>query len=136
LFGNEDKDGWEAFWKFALTQHVGLNHCTKTYIADQAKGLVESVKGVMKEAGHFHCSYHQRKNILTYCKGGTKQYSATWLYDKLMFAKTQAEIDQIREESAPFMSDKALKYVNDLPDVEQYPAARVEVSPNYDVYMY
>ncbi len=31
-----------------------------------AKGLVELVKGVMKEAGHVHCSYHRRKNILTY----------------------------------------------------------------------
>ena len=136
LFGNEDKDGWEAFWKFALTQHVGLNHRTKTYITDQAKGLVESVKGVMKEAGHFHCSYHRRKNILTYCKGGTKPYSATWLYDKLMFAKTKAEIEHIKKESAPFMSDRVLNYVNNLPDDEQYPAARVDVSGNYDIYMY
>ncbi len=98
--------------------------------------MVESVKGVMHEAAHFHCSYHRRKNILTYCKGGTKTYSATWLYDKLMFAKTQAEIDHIREESAPFMSDKALKYVNSLPDIEQYPAARVEVAWDKDIYMY
>ncbi len=67
LFGNEDKVGWEAFWKFTLMHHVGLNHYSKTYITDQVKGLVESVKGVMNEAGHFHCSYHRRKNILTYC---------------------------------------------------------------------
>jgi hypothetical protein len=52
LFGNENKDGCEAFWKFALMQHAGLNQYTKTYITDQAKGLVESVKGVMNEAGH------------------------------------------------------------------------------------
>jgi hypothetical protein len=50
LFGNEDKVGWDAFWKFTLTHNVGLNHYSKTYITDQAKGLVESVKGVMNEA--------------------------------------------------------------------------------------
>jgi hypothetical protein len=53
-----------------------------------------------------------------------------------MFAKTKAEIEHIREESAQFMSDKALKYVNSLPDIEQYPAARVEVAPDKDIYMY
>ncbi len=76
LFGNEDKVGWDAFLKFTLIHHVGLNHYSKTYITDQAKSLVESVKGIMNEAGHFHCLYHRRKNILTYCKGGTKTYSA------------------------------------------------------------
>jgi hypothetical protein len=136
LFGNEDKDSWEAFSKFTLTHHVELNHYSKTYITDQAKGLVELVKGVMNEAGHFHCSYQQRNNILTYCKGGTKTYSAAWLYDKLMFAKTKSEIEHIREESAQFMSDKALKYLNSLPDIEQYPAARVEVGRDKDIYMY
>jgi hypothetical protein len=53
-----------------------------------------------------------------------------------MFAKTKAEIEHIREESAQFMSDKVLKYVNSLPDIEQYPAARVEVPSDKDIYMY
>jgi hypothetical protein len=58
LFGNEDKAGWEEYWKFALHLHPSLNHFTKTFITDQAKGLVESIKKIIPEASHFHCSYH------------------------------------------------------------------------------
>lgn len=46
LFSNEDEVGWEAFWKFALKHHPRLNHYSKTYITDQAKGLVDLVKEV------------------------------------------------------------------------------------------
>ena len=74
LFGNEDKAGWEAFWNFAVTHHPELNQDTKTFITDNAKGLVESVKAVMNKAGHFQCSYHRKKNIDTHCKGGKKTY--------------------------------------------------------------
>ena len=38
IFGNEDKDGWERFWKFASTRHPGLNHAWVTIITDQQKG--------------------------------------------------------------------------------------------------
>ena len=38
LFGNEDRVGWDAFWKFALAQHPTLNSEVKTVITDQAKG--------------------------------------------------------------------------------------------------
>ena len=71
---------------------------------------------------------------MKYVKGGNKTYSASWLYNKLMAAKTQAEIDHIKEESAPFMNDRALKYLNSNPDTEQYPGARVNLGPN--IYMY
>ena len=63
LFGNEDRVGWEPFWQFALGVHPGLNHTKNTFITDQAKGLIKSVKDVMSNAGHFHCSYHRKKNI-------------------------------------------------------------------------
>ena len=82
LFGNEDKAGWEAFFEFAKEQHPCLDHSSKTFITDQAKGLVESVKKVLPAAGHFHCSYHRRKNIEKYCKGGKKAYSGSWLYER------------------------------------------------------
>ncbi len=35
IFGNEDKDRWERFWKFASTQHPCLNHARVTIITDQ-----------------------------------------------------------------------------------------------------
>jgi hypothetical protein len=50
-----------------------------------------------------------------------------------MFAKTRAELEHI---SAQFMSDKALKYLTSLSDNEQYPAARVDVGRDKDIYMY
>ena len=68
LFGNKDKAGWEAFFEFAKEQHPCLNDFKKTFITDQAKGLVDSVKNILSAAGHFHCSYHRRKNIEKYCK--------------------------------------------------------------------
>ncbi len=42
-----------------------------------------------------------------------------------MKAKTTCEIEQIKQKHAPFVSDKALKYLNALKDAAQYPAARV-----------
>jgi hypothetical protein len=93
LFGNEDKAGWEEYWKFALQLHPSLNHFTKTFITDQAKGLVESIKKILPEAGHFHCSYLRKKNIQKYLKGGKKTYLGMWLYEKLSGAKTTADIE-------------------------------------------
>lgn len=134
LFGNEDKAGWNIFWQFALALHPTLNHFSKTFITDQAKGLVESVKEILPEAGHFHCSYHRKKNIDKYLKGGSQMYSGKWLYEKLMRAKTRPEIEHIKEESAPYMSQKALNYLNSIEDTEQYPAARCAVQ--HGIYMY
>ncbi len=53
-----------------------------------------------------------------------------------MFAKTRTELEHIREESTQFLSDKALKYLNSLPDNEQDPTARVDVGRDKDIYMY
>ena len=50
LFGNEDKAGWEAFFDFAKEQHPCLDNSNKTFITDQAKGLVDSVKKVLPAA--------------------------------------------------------------------------------------
>ncbi len=93
-------------------------------ITDQAKGQVESMRGILPDVGHFHCSYHKQKNIDKYLKGGKKGYSGNWLYEKLMGAKTH----HIKEDSAQFMSNKALKYLNSIEDLEHYPAARCNVS--------
>ena len=60
-----------------ILQEPTLDNSNKTFITDQAKGLVESVNKVLPAAGHFHCSYHRRKNIEKYCKGGKKAYSGS-----------------------------------------------------------
>jgi hypothetical protein len=44
-----------------------------------------------------------------------------------MKANTQCEIEQIKYKHAPFMNDKALKYLNAVRDAAQYPWARVDV---------
>jgi hypothetical protein len=136
LFGNEDKVGWDAFWKFALQHHPTLNRDEKTFITDQAKGLVDSVKALLNNASHFHCSYHRMKNILTHCKGGKKTFSGHWLYQKLIGAKTKADVDRIRNEHVLQMSDRVLKYLATVADDAQYPACRVAKTEHKEVYMY
>jgi hypothetical protein len=44
-----------------------------------------------------------------------------------MKAKTLCEIEQIKNKHAPFVNDKALKYLNAVNDTAQYPGARVAV---------
>jgi hypothetical protein len=49
-----------------------------------------------------------------------------------MKAKTICEIEQIKHKHAPFMNDKALKYLNAVDDAEQYPGARVAVDYSHN----
>jgi len=84
IFGNEDKDGWERFWKFASTRHPCLNHAWVTIITDQQKGSIEAMAEVVPKAVNFFCSYHRGKNILTNVKGGKGVYSAFWYYNLLL----------------------------------------------------
>jgi hypothetical protein len=44
-----------------------------------------------------------------------------------MKANTQCEIEQIKNKHAPFVNDKALKYLNAIGDAAQYPGARVDI---------
>jgi hypothetical protein len=41
IYGNEDKDGWERFWKFASTQHPCLNHARVTIGVTGVPDLIE-----------------------------------------------------------------------------------------------
>jgi hypothetical protein len=125
LFGNEEKEGWKLFWNFEKSVHPSMDDSRVTIITDQAKGLTESIADVIPLTGHFHCSYHRCQNIIKFVKGGSQKYSCLWLYNKLMKAKTTCEIEQIKQKHAPFVSDKALKYLNALEDAAQYPAVRV-----------
>ena len=119
-----------------MQHHPTLNRDEKTVITDQAKGLVDPIMAVLNNASHFHCSYHRMKNILTHCKGGKKTFSGHWLYQKLIGAKTKADVDRIRNEHVPQMSDRVLKYLATVEDDVQYPACRVAKTEHKEVYMY
>ncbi len=124
LFGKEDKEGWMDFWDFAKLVHPSIDDTRVTIITDQAKGLTQSIADVLPLTEHFHCSYHRRQNILKFVRGGTQKYSCLWLYNKLLKAKTICEIEQIKHKHAPFVNDKALKYLNTVDDAAQYPEVR------------
>ena len=64
IFGNEDKHGWDLFWKFAVKHHPCLNDHRITIITDQQKGITESLQGILPKAVNFFCSFHWRQNIL------------------------------------------------------------------------
>jgi hypothetical protein len=127
FFGNEDKEGWMDFWDFAKSVHPSIDDTRVTIITDQAKGLTQSIAEVLPLMGNFHCSYHRCQNILKFVRGGTQKYSCLWLHNKLMKENTQCEIEQIKHKHAPFVNDKALKYLNAVGDAAQYPGARVDV---------
>jgi hypothetical protein len=117
------------FWDFAKLAHPSIDDTRVTIITDQAKGLTQSIAEVLHLMGCFHCSYrrHRHQNILKFVRGGTQKYSCLWLYNKLMKANTQCEIEQIKHKHAPFVNEKALKYINAVNYAAQYPGARVDV---------
>jgi hypothetical protein len=127
LFGNEDKEGWIDFWDFVKSVHPSIDDTRVRIITDQAKGLTQSIAEVLPSTGHFHCSYHRHQNIVKFVGGGTHKYFCLWLYNKLVKAKTICEIEQIKHKHAPFVNDKALKYLDAVDDAAQYPGARVAV---------
>ena len=133
-FGNETRDDWEQYFRFVRSVHPCLANSKNTIITDQAKGLIESIKLVLPEVGHFHCSFHRRQNILKVVKGGSQKNSCLWYYNECMKAKNVAQLENIKLYNAPNINDKGLKYLNTLPDTAQYPAARVAMGPG--IYMY
>jgi hypothetical protein len=127
LFGNEDKEGWVQFWNFALSIHPSLDQEDTTIITDQAKGLKEALAEVLPGAGHFLCSFHRLQNIAKIVKGGNVEYSCSWMFKKLLHAKNRAEISHIKHKYSRHVEDRALKYLNTVPDEEVYPGARCNI---------
>ena len=75
LFGNEDKDDWIQFWKFAKSVHQSINETDVTIITVQAKGLTELIAEVLPLMAHFHCFFQRRQNTTKIVRGGTQKYS-------------------------------------------------------------
>ena len=44
VFGNEDTANWIKFWKFIKSIHPIVNQPTKTFITDQDKGSLSSIR--------------------------------------------------------------------------------------------
>ncbi len=84
VFGNEDKEGWLSFWKFAKREMPCLNSPETMIITDRDKGSIEAIDEVLPLAVNFFCSYHPQKNIQTYIKCGSGQYSCMWMNKLLL----------------------------------------------------
>jgi hypothetical protein len=70
------------------------------------------------------------------CRGGRgkTQYSALWMYNKLMCCTTPAKIESTRNMYVKHMSVKDLQYLNTIDDEAQYPGARCAMDEG--IYMY
>jgi hypothetical protein len=71
------------------------------------------------------------------CGGGRDktQYSALWMYNKLMRCCSLAKIKYMRTMNVKHMSAKNLQYLNSIDDEEQYPRARCAIGGK-GIYMY
>jgi hypothetical protein len=70
MFGNENKESWGEFWKFAAYHHPYLNDPKVTVITYQDKGSIHSIQTYLDAAHHYHCSWHRGGNIIKMCGGG------------------------------------------------------------------
>jgi hypothetical protein len=134
FFGNEGKDGWVQFWNFAKSLHPSLDHEGTTIITDQDKGLRAAISDVLPAAAPFICSFNWEQNIVKYVKGGSGPYSCRWMFEKLLHANTMAEINHLKHKYSRHVDDKALKYLNTVPDAEIYPAARCHLNKTSCMY--
>ena len=73
--GNDDKEGWLGFWKFAKREMPCLNTPETTIITHKDKGSIEAIDEDLPLAVNFFCSYHRQQNIHTDIKVGSGVYS-------------------------------------------------------------
>ncbi len=124
MFGNEDKSGWVDFWTFAKKIHPCLNTPETTIITDREKGSIEAIAEVLPLAVNFFCSFHRKKNIETFVKGGKGKYLCHWFYQQLLNCSLQETLMKLCFDHSAHINDKALRYINLVPDHQQFPAAR------------
>ena len=134
IFGNEDEDSWCRFWEFASGVHPSLNSPSNTIITDQDKGSKAAIKRIMPLVVNFCCSYHRRQNILKHCKGGTQVYKALWMFNQLVSTSTMEVLNNKRDRGYTHMAAVDKQYLDSVPDVEQYPAARCAMGADVQMY--
>ncbi len=137
LFGNKNTSNYTKFWDYVLKLHPWINSGDITIITDQDKGQKNAIVRHFQQAGHFHCAWHHHKNIIKMCRGGRgkTQYSALWMYNKLMRCPRPAKIECTRTMYVKHMSTKDLLYLNSIDNEEQYPGARCAMGDE-GIYMY
>jgi hypothetical protein len=110
LFGNKNTSNWTKFWDYVLKLHPSMNSGDIAIITDQDKGQKNAIARHLQRAGHFHCAWHHCKNINKMCGGGSgkTQYSALWMYNKLMPCSSPAKIKYTRTMYIKHMSAKDL----------------------------
>jgi hypothetical protein len=125
IFGNKNTSNWTMFWEYVLKLHPSMNSGYITIITNQDKGKKNAIARQLQQVGHFYCSWHRRQNIIKRCGGGSgkTQYSALWMYNKLMCCHNPAKIEYMRTMFVKHMSAKDLRYLNSINDEEQYPGA-------------
>ncbi len=137
IFGNKNTSNWIKFWEYVLKLYPSMNSGYITIITNQDKGQKNAIARQLQQVGHFHFSWHCRQNIIKRCGGGSgkAQYSALWMYNKLMRCRNPAKIEYMRTMFVKHMSAKDLRYLNSINDEEQYPGARCAMADE-GIYMY
>jgi hypothetical protein len=110
LFGNKNTSNWTKFWDYVLKLHPSMNSGDITIITKQDKGQQNAIARHLQRESHFHCAWHRQKNIIKMCRGGSgmTQYSALWMYNKLMRCPSPAKIEYTRTMYVKCMSAKDL----------------------------
>jgi hypothetical protein len=134
MFGNKNKESWGHCWHFAVKRHPSLNNPLIRLIADQDKGSIHAIQQHVLIAHHFHCSWHQKGNIMKSCGGGKKNNSGWWYFNQLVNCNTVEEIEGQREKHLAKIATKTLCYINFVHDTAQLLAARCDLRSN--IYMY
>ncbi len=109
FFGNEDTEGWNKFWKFAIKIHPGLNAVENTIVTNQNAGCIAAVEKYVPLATHFHCSWHCKGNIMKNCGGGKQKYSAWWMFHNLVNCTNVEQINRFRQRNLAFLSTKSIR---------------------------
>jgi hypothetical protein len=105
-----------------------------TIITDREKGSIKAIAEVLPLAVNFFCSFHQKKNIETFVNGGKRKYSCHWFYQQLLNCSLQETLTKLRFDHSAHIYDKALQYINLVPDHQQFLAARCAMGDNICMY--
>jgi hypothetical protein len=114
--------------------HPCLNAHETTIITNREKGSIEAIAEVLPLAVNFFCSYHQKKNIETFVKGGKGKYLCHWFYQQLLTCSLPETLSKLGFEHSAHINDKALRYINLVADHQQFPAARCAMGGNICMY--
>jgi hypothetical protein len=107
--------------------HPCLNTPETTIITNQVKGTIEAIAEVLPLAVNFFCSFHQKKIIETFVKGGKGKYVCHWFYQPLLNHSLQETLSKL---CFDHIIDKTLWYINLVPDHQQFLAARCAMGDN------